>query len=309
MARPEVPAWSATLDREGRITGHSLRLTGPSDVTLQLGSRDFAEPLGTGAFAYGTRTNAGTDLHVLDLERGCELGAPRVHGWVFGLVLDDLRRFLYFSSVSVHSRVELGVWRVALDGSQPEQLVMRPQFGRLHRSTRRSVALAWQPDGTLATSWCTAARCRYARFDPRVCSPAACGGAPSTTATVDLPLVSPRPVPVLSDPRWAQNTVLRYRWDAANPPPGSIRPALNAVAGRCLVHAPLPGTHVPVRRDGHETASATRKTSRRGAVADAIANAARSVPDWWIVYIRPGGLPVPLGSHALVPDRPGRRLL
>jgi hypothetical protein len=292
MARPGVVAWSAVLDRDGRITGHSLRLAGPTRTLLSLGRRAFAEKAGPGLFVYGSRTSAGTDLHVLDVSRGCELGAPRVHGWVFGLIVDAPRRYVYFSSVAVGSRVELGVWRAALDGSRLEQ-VMQPQFGPLRGSTRRSVTLAWQPDGTLATSWCTTAQCSYARFDPRTagagpCSAAACEGAVSATATVDLPLVRPRPVPVLGDPRWAQNTVLRYRWDGANPPPRSIRPALNAVADDASATR---RSQAPTYRYDATATDGFRYTEDfpSWSSPDAIANAARSVPDWWIVYIRPQG--------------------
>jgi len=313
-ARPVPPAalpvWRASLDPEGRITGHSVAFGGSPGTIISLGRRAFGEAPGVGLFVYGSRTKTGTSLHVVDLDRACELGAPRVAGWVFGLTVDEARQYLYYSSVAVGSRRELGVWRVALDGSQPEQLVMAPRFGPLQGSVRRSVTLGWQPDGRLATSWCTAATCSYARFDPQVaaasgyCGTAGCEGVLQPEADSDLPLVSPRPVPVLSDPKWAQNTVLRYRWDAGEPPPSSIRPALNAVADDA---SSTRRSQAPTYRYDTTATDGFRYTENfpSWSSPDAIANAARSVPNWWVVYIRPQGYQYRWGSMRWCQIDPG----
>jgi hypothetical protein len=95
-------------------------------------------------------------------------------------------------------------------------------------------------------------------------------------------------VPVLSDPKWAQNTVLRYRWDAADPPPSAIRPALSAVADDASTSR---RSQAPTYRYDSTATDGFRYTENfpSWSSPDAIANAARSVPDWWIVYIRPQG--------------------
>jgi hypothetical protein len=305
-----APVWRASLDAKGRITGHSLAFGGSPKATVSLGRRAFGEAPGAGLYAYGSRTEAGTFLHVVDLDRECELAAPRVAGWVFGLTTDRARRYVYYSSVEVTSRRELGLWRVALDGTGAQELVMAPRFGALVGSVRRSVTMAWQSDGRLATSWCTIATCSYARFDPKVaaasghCGTAWCEGALQVDADSDLPLVSPRPVPVLSDPRWAQNTLLRYRWDAGEPPPSSIRSALNAVADDASTTR---RSQAPTYRYDAGATDGFRYTENfpSWSSPDAIANAARSVPDWWIVYIRPQGYQFRWGSMRWCQIDPG----
>ncbi len=294
VAAAAAPVWRASLDSKGRITGHSVQFAGSPGATISLGRRAFGEAPGTGLFVYGSRGGFGTVLHVIDLDRACELGAPRVAGWVFGLSVDQARHYVYYSSVEVGSRRELGVWRVPVDAAAGEELVMAPRFGALSGSVRRSVTLAWEADGRLATSWCTAASCHFASFDPKAaassghCGTAWCVGALQPGADSDLPLVSPRPVPVLGDPRWAQNTVLRYRWDAGEPPPGSIRPALNAVADDASTTR---RSQAPTYRYDTTATDGFRYTENfpSWSSPDAIANAARSVPDWWVVYIRPQG--------------------
>jgi hypothetical protein len=305
-----APVWRASLDADGRITGHSVMFGGSPKTTVSLGRRAFGEAAGTGLYVYGSRTGKGTFLHVVDLVRTCQLGAQRVAGWVFGLTVDQGRRYVYYSSVEVASRRELGVWRVGLDGAHDEKLVMTPRFGALAGSVPRSVTLAWQPDGTLATGWCTAAKCSYARFDPQVaaatghCGTAWCEGVLQADADSDLPLVSPRPVPVLSDPRWAQNTVLRYRWDAGEPPPSSIRSALNAVADDASTTR---RSQAPTYRYDTSATDGFRYTENfpSWSSPDAIANAARNVPDWWIVYIRPQGYQFRWGSMRWCQIDPG----
>lgn len=308
-ALPEAaPVWRASLDGDGRITGHTVAFGGSPATTVSLGRRAFGQVSGPGLFVYGSRTETGTLMHVIDLDRACELGAPRVAGWVFGLTVDLARRHVYYSAVEVGSRRELGVWRAALDGAQSPELVMAPRFGALEGSVRRSVTLAWQSDGTLATSWCAAATCSHARFDPKVaagrCGTTWCKGALQIDADSDLPLVSPRPVPVLSDPRWAQNTVLRYRWDAGEPPPSSIRSALNAVAEDA---SSTRRSQAPTYRYDGGATDGFRYTENfpSWSSPDAIANAARSVPDWWIVYIRPQGYQYRWGSMRWCQIDPG----
>jgi hypothetical protein len=289
-----LPVWRTSLDPEGSISGHSVRFGGSGGTTISLGRRAFGEAPTPGLFVFGSRRKTGTSLHVVNVDRECELGAPRVQGWIFGLTVDQARSFIYYSSVAVGSRRELGVWRVALDGARPEELVMAPRFGPLQGSVRRSVTLAFEPDGRLATSWCSVARCSYARFDPQAadvrghCGTAWCNGALLPAVNAALPLVAPRPVPVLGDPKWAQNTVLRYRWDAAQPPPGSIRRALNAVADDASTTR---RSQAPTFRYDRTATDGFRYTESfpSWSSPDAIANAARSVPDSWVVYIRPQG--------------------
>jgi hypothetical protein len=288
------PVWHASVDATGRITGHSVAFGGSLGITISLGRRAFGQAAGPGLYAYGSRTVAGSVVHVVDQEMTCELGAVRVAGWVFGLTVDPARRYVYYSSVAVGSRRELGIWRAAIAGPPVVELVVPSRFGPLEGSARRSVTLAWEPDGNLATSWCTPVRCSYARFDPEAaaigahCGTVWCERAIQPDADSDLPLVSPRPVPVLSDPRWAQNTVLRYRWDAGEPPPSSIRSTLNAVADDASTTR---RSQAPTYRYDATATDGFRYTENfpSWSSPDAIANAARSVPDWWVVYIRPQG--------------------
>ena len=219
---PRSFEWSGSLDATGTVRGHTLRLA--AGRTWRAGPRGFADGPFRDRLVTGERDAAGTSLRVVDLDGGCVTRAIRLDDLVYGSVAAP-DGTLYVSTVATDDRRELGVWQLPHDGGRP-RLVILPPTGELARAVPRTLDLALDGDGVLAT-WCAAEGCvsGTAATDQGAIMVGPDQGA---AATADLPMRDPTPVPIFD--RWGSWQVLQFRFHTTDASPSWMRGAILAAA-------------------------------------------------------------------------------
>lgn len=219
---PRAFEWTGTVDENGTLRGHTLRLA--QGRSWHAGARGFADGPFQERLVTGERDDTGTTVRVLDLDGGCVSRSLRVDDLVYGsAVAPD--GTLYVATVARSDRRELGVWAVPTDGTEP-RLVIRPPAGEIARAVPRSLDLALADGGVRAT-WCSEDACvaGQAHTDRGAL---AVDLDPSAAAASDLPMKDPTPVPIYD--RWGSWEVLSFRFHATDASPSWMRTAVLAAA-------------------------------------------------------------------------------
>jgi hypothetical protein len=117
-------SWEAVLDGEGALTGHRLKLRANGrDVVLRLGPRSFSLPVDGARLLIGEHDDAGTWLHLVDLDGGCRTWTMRDSHQLYanGHTLRD--GMLYLSAHDRDTRAYLGTLPVQLETGASDGLI------------------------------------------------------------------------------------------------------------------------------------------------------------------------------------------
>jgi len=266
------------VDAAGTLTGFDVRIG--RRATFRLGPTGFVDGPFGGAAVIGERGHEDTRLSLLDLWRGCVLRTLTVRGLVYGSHL-DADGGLHVSLVEPGSRRELGVWRVDPDAPERPRLEVPPPAGPMATARPRTGGIAW--DGGPVGRWCSLDRCEVHRPGSRLPSVLA-----EPDAGTEAPaVVSARPVPEVSVPRWPREADLSYRWHTTETPPPWMRAAINA--GAADVDQTSRSRTPTFRYDAGAPDTVRYTTSMPGSCATSIACASYVVGDSWTVRFRPHG--------------------
>ena len=225
MATGTGHRWSASVDADGWLRGHTLSL---GDVgAWHAGPRAFADgPFGD-TLITGERSPSGTRMRLIDIARGCTSRTVTVPSLVYGsMLLDD--GSLVLSLVDRHTRAELGVWQVGPAATDRPRLIIAPPDGEEATAVPREVTIRRSGGGILAR-WCAAGTCIARGRSGLVSGHAALVDLDvDTDGTNALPLRSPRPVPVYD--RWFPWSLLSFRFHGSETPPSWMREAVQGAA-------------------------------------------------------------------------------
>jgi hypothetical protein len=153
-----APSVTQRLEAGGVFAGRGLALAGRAQLTLPVDSF-IGQPVGD-ALVYTTSVVGHSEIHVVDLDSGCDTVVARPAGVARSAVLDPGGLAVYVHSVTFPGRTDAGVTRYALDGSNAQQVVPNlPDDARFGLTF--ATQLGWSSDGgALFAQSCGAAACR-----------------------------------------------------------------------------------------------------------------------------------------------------
>ncbi len=173
------------LDAQGALAGQRLSV-GRGDVafrgTLDLPPESFAAGPFGGVILVGSDDGTTSHLQAIDLDSGCAWSIADEASVIRRATIDARGVWVYETRVDRVRRIDLGVWRRALDGTDAPRRILAPlgtdeRFGRTF-----STEFTWETAGPrLAIQACGEIACRTRLLDPR--------GDPGTT--VDAPDLGP----------------------------------------------------------------------------------------------------------------------
>lgn len=156
------PTTEATMSDSGKYVGQQLtvesRLRGP--VTLALPAESFVAPIAGSLVLYTAHTSAGSEVHAINADNGCDMLLIRPPDIVRSGLIDPSGIAVYVHSVSAGDRDDLGVTRYQLGSAEASRVVppLKPDgsFGPTF-----ATQLRWSEEGdSLAIQSCGFALCR-----------------------------------------------------------------------------------------------------------------------------------------------------
>lgn len=242
-----VEPWSVELDAEGVVAEHRITFEREgARTTLRTGPRGFSLLLGSGRVLVGERSDAGTDLAMIDIPRACRLWTRHVDRLAYPYADGGDRRQLRLSLHRPDTRRFEGDLTLDVESGDSDGMI-------------DGICLSeCEPhDGDLS----------LAAYEPA-------GAA--------------RPVPSFAAGGWPQGKKLTFRWGPGAVPPGWAAGPLTSAAGDVARTSAADGPRFVHRDD------ATNKISYTGTFPaycsrSGIACAARNMPSYWGVWLRPHG--------------------
>lgn len=283
---PRMFEWSSTVDVDGTIRGHTLRIGG--NRSWRAGPRGFADGPFRERLVTGERDATGTTIRVLDLDDGCVSRSLRLADLVYGSVAAP-DGTLYVSTVAASDRRELGIWAFSSDGDTP-RLVIRPPSGELSRAVPRTLDLDLTDAGVRAT-WCAMDACVVGEAHQDR-GALAVGLDPAVSTTSELPLSDPTPVPIHE--RWGSWQVLDFRFHSTDTSPSWMRDAIIAAAGDATDTSKALSP-IFIHTDGGANGTIRYTTSFPSGCSTSIACASHDA-DRWTLRMRPQGYDFRWGS-------------